>query len=129
MQNAGDPMRHVARVFHFIKDNYPTFWNRNHGKVRPPLPQAQHLCAQEGAGESQQMALSCLLYCRPEWAWQAHTCCKRGYLLALMRPLQDHFIWIPGDIGACWLLGPPIQQNPIKIVHFGLQVRCLLCQL
>lgn len=37
--------------------------------------------------------------------------------------LQDHIIWMPGDIGACWLPGYRIVQNPIKIVHFGLQVR------
>eukprot|EP00798_Chlamydomonas_sp_ICE-L_P021653 gene21653-28666_t len=35
---------------------------------------------------------------------------------------KDHFIWLPGDVGACWLLDEPMVQNPIKIVHFGLEV-------
>ena len=38
---------------------------------------------------------------------------------------KDHFVWMPGDHGACWLLDEPVVQNPIKIVHWGLQVRSL----
>ena len=32
-------------------------------------------------------------------------------------------MWMTGDLGACWLLDEPLLQNPIKIVHWGLQVR------
>ena len=35
---------------------------------------------------------------------------------------KDHFVWITGDVGACWLLDEPIVQNAIKITHWGLQV-------
>ena len=37
-------------------------------------------------------------------------------------PGKDHFVWLPGDLGACWLLDEPEVQNPIKVVHWGLQV-------
>ncbi|KAG1676352.1 hypothetical protein FOA52_001147 [Chlamydomonas sp. UWO 241] len=40
---------------------------------------------------------------------------------------RDHFIWLPQDIGACWLLNTPEQQNPIKVVHWGLQVSSSNC--
>ncbi|GAX72704.1 hypothetical protein CEUSTIGMA_g160.t1 [Chlamydomonas eustigma] len=35
---------------------------------------------------------------------------------------KDHFMWISGDVGACWLRDEVEVQNPIKIVHWGLQV-------
>jgi hypothetical protein len=35
---------------------------------------------------------------------------------------KDHFFWLPGDLGACWLRDEPLVQNPIKVVHWGLEV-------
>ena len=35
---------------------------------------------------------------------------------------RDHFFWLSGDLGSCWLRDEPIVQNPIKITHFGLDV-------
>ena len=32
-------------------------------------------------------------------------------------------MWMTGDLGACWLLDETLLQNPIKVVHWGLQVR------
>jgi len=36
---------------------------------------------------------------------------------------RDHFIFLSGDRGACWLFDEPEIQNPIKLTHFGLQVK------
>ena len=35
---------------------------------------------------------------------------------------KDHFFWLPGDLGGCWLRDEPIVQNPIKLSHWGLEV-------
>lgn len=35
---------------------------------------------------------------------------------------KDHFFWLPGDLGGCWLRDNPIVQNPIKVSHWGLEV-------
>ena len=36
---------------------------------------------------------------------------------------RDHFIWLPGDLGGCWIpLDDPMVQNPIRITHWGFEV-------
>ncbi len=39
---------------------------------------------------------------------------------------RDHFLFLPEDLGACGLWDDPLVQAPIKLVHFGMQVRALL---
>lgn len=38
---------------------------------------------------------------------------------------RDHFMFLTADLGACWFYDEAILQNPIKVVHFALQIKAV----